>query len=162
MKNILIPTDFNVDALACIQDLCRQHENSRIQLIFIHFFKLSDSITDLLMLSRRNKEYDYVSDEFYAACETLKSKFPQLAAVKVDFFYGSTLGMFRNYLEAHAIDAVLDLKNCSLKPLNKMSVHPEGLIQKCGLDVVRIQPLATQVQQVQRRYVAEELLQEAV
>jgi hypothetical protein len=159
MKNILIPTDFNVDALTCINDLCRQHEDSRFQLTFIHLFKISDSITDLLMLSRRNKEYEFVSDEFYQACEDLKARFPQIAGLKVDFFYGSTLGMFKNYLEAHSIDAVLDLKNCSLKPLNKMSVHPEGLIQKCGLEVIRIQP---QVQQTSRAYVTKELLQEAV
>jgi hypothetical protein len=159
MKNILIPTDFNVDALTCINDLCRQHEDSRIQLTFIHLFKISDSITDLLMLSRRNKEYEYVSDAFYKACDELKAKFPQIAGLKVDFFYGSTLGMFRNYLEAHGIDAVLDLKNCSLRPLNKMSVHPEGLIQKCGLNVIRIQP---RVQQRSRAYATEEHLQEAV
>jgi hypothetical protein len=159
MKNILIPTDFNVNSLTCIKDLCRQYEDSRIQLTFIHLFKISDSITDLLMLSRRNKEYDFVSDEFYQACESLKARFPQLVSVKVDFFYGSTLGMFRNYLEAHDIDGVLDLKNCSLQPLNKMSVNPEGLIQRCGLDVIKIKP---QAQQAQPAYVAEELLQEAV
>lgn len=159
MKNILIPTDFNIESLNCIKDLCRQDEDSRFQLTFIHLFKISDSITDLLMLSRRNKEYEYVSDDFYKACEALKANFPQIAAVRVDFFYGSTLGMFRNYLEGNGIDAVLELKNCSLKPLNKMSVHPEGLVQKCGLDVIRIQP---QVQQRARAYAVEELLQEAV
>jgi hypothetical protein len=158
MKNILIPTDFNVSALACIENLCKQHENSRFQLIFIHLFKISDSITELLMLSRRNREYDYVSDEFYQACEKIKAEFPQIEHIKVDFFYGSTLSMFRNYLEAQDVDAVLDLKHCSLKPLNKMSVNPEGLIQKCGLEVLHLQA----VQKSPNRVPAKEQLQEAV
>lgn len=159
MKNILIPTDFNVNALTCIEDLCLQHENSQFELTFIHLFKVSDSITELLMLSRRNKEYDYVSDEFYQACEKVRARYPQIQSIKVDFFYGSTLSMFRNYLDAHGIDGVLDLKRCSLKPLNKMSVNPELLIQKCGLKVLELQPAS---QRRQARVPAQELLQEAV
>lgn len=158
MKNILIPTDFNVNALTCIEELCQQRESSRFRLIFIHLFKVSDSITELLMLSRRSREYDYVSDQFYQACERLKAKYPQIENVKVDFFYGSTLSMFRNYLEAHTIDAVLDLKHCSLKPLNKMSVNPEHLIQKCELEVFSLEART----QTSVRMRAQEQLQEAV
>ena len=158
MKNILIPTDFNVNALTCIEELCQQHESSRFRLTFIHLFKISDSITELLMLSRRNREYDYVSDQFYQATERLKAKYPQIENVKVDFFYGSTLSMFRNYLEAHTIDAVLDLKHCSLKPLNKMSVNPEHLIQKCGLEVFSLEGRT----QTSVRMPVQEQLQEAV
>jgi hypothetical protein len=158
MKNILIPTDFNVNALTCIENLCEQHENTRFQLIFIHLFKISDSITDLLMLSRRNRDYDYVSNHFYQACERIKAAYPQVESIKVDFFYGSTLSMFRNYLEAQGIDAVLDLKHCSLKPLNKMSVNPEGLIQKCGLEVLHLQA----ARKAAVRVPAQEQLQEAV
>jgi hypothetical protein len=158
MKNILIPTDFNVNALTCIENLCEQYENTRFQLIFIHLFKISDSIPDLLMLSRRNREYDYVSDDFYQACERIKAAYPQVESIKVDFFYGSTLSMFRNYLETQDVDAVLDLKHCSLKPLNKMSVNPEGLIQKCGLEVLHLQA----ARKAAVRVPAQEQLQEAV
>ncbi len=158
MKNILIPTDFNVNALTCIENLCEQHENTRFQLIFIHLFKISDSITDLLMLSRRNRDYDYVSNHFYQACERIKAAYPQVESIKVDFFYGSTLSTFRNYLEAQDVDAVLDLKHCSLKPLNKMSVNPEGLIQKCGLKVLHLQA----ARKAAVRVPAQEQLQEAV
>lgn len=161
MKNILIPTDFNTESLSCINDLCRQYENGQFQLTFIHLFKISDSISELLMLSRRNKEYEYVSDDFYATCEQLKQQHPQIRGIKVDFFYGSTLGMFKNYLEAHSIDAVLDLDKCSLRPLNKLSVNPEHLIQKCGLEILRVQPQPVAAQ-TEKRYAREALLQEAV
>ncbi len=158
MKTIVIPTDFNLKSLTCIETLCKQEPETQFRLIFIHLFKMSDSITELLLLSRRNKEYDYVGEDFYAACEALRLRFPQVADIKVDFFYGSTLSMFRNYLEAHGITAVLDLKACSLKPLNRMSVNPESLFQRCGLDVIALQP----VKETSKIYKQEMLLEEAV
>jgi hypothetical protein len=94
------------------------------------------------MLSRRNREYEYISDEFYQRCEEIKASYPQVKAIKIDFFYGSTLSMFRNYLEGNSIDASLDLSNCSTRPLNKLSVDPENLIAKCGLKTIKIQPVA--------------------
>lgn len=158
MKTIVIPTDFNPKALNCIETLCKQQPGTPLRLIFIHLFKMSDSITELLLLSRRNKEYDYVGDGFYATCEALRSRYPQIEEIKVDFFYGSTLSMFRNYLEAHGITAVLDLEACSLQPLNRMSVNPESLFQKCGLEVVRLQP----IRETTKIYKQEPLLEEVV
>ena len=159
MKNILIPTDFSIASLECIHDLCQQYEGKSFRLIFIHLFKISDSITELLLLSKRNREYEYVSDEFYKGCENIKDKYPQVETIKVDFFYGSTLSMFRNYLEAHCINAVLELKSCSLQPLNKMSVNPETLIQKCGLEIVRIQP---ELKKVATNPTKDQILQETI
>lgn len=140
MKNILIPTDFNTASLACISDLCKQNQDNDIQLIFIHFFKISDSISDLLMLSRRSREYEHISDEFYEICEELKANHPQIKAIKIEFFYGSTLKTLKIYLEEHLVNAVLDLNHCSLKPLNKLSVDPHHLIAKSGLEVIKINP----------------------
>ncbi len=159
MKSILIPTDFKTEALTCIPDLCRQTNGENLQLIFIHLFKISDSITDLLMLSRRNREYEYISDQFYQECENIKASFPQVKSIKIDFFYGSTISMFKNYLEEHNVDAVLDLSNCSVKPLNKLSVDPCGLIQKCALETIKI---SHEAKEPKTYYVFDEQLVEAV
>jgi len=159
MKNILIPTDFNPASLACISDLCRQNQDHDLQLIFIHFFKISDSISELLMLSRRNREYEYITDEFYHTCDSLKATFPHVKAIKIEFFYGSTLRILKVYLEENLINAVLDLKNCSLKPLNKLSVNPHHLIGKSGLEVIEITP---ELSSSTNNYVFEQQLTEAV
>lgn len=140
MKSILIPTDFKIDALNCIPALCKQSQGEDLQLVFVHLLKISDSISDLLMLNRRNREYEYISDEFYLQCERLKDRFPQIKQIKVEFFYGSTLAMFRNYLEGHMINYVLDLAYCGVQPLNKRSVNPEILIKKSGLKILSINP----------------------
>jgi hypothetical protein len=140
MKNILIPTDFNTGSLSCISDLCRQNQDDNLQLTFIHFFKISDSISDLLMLSRRCREYEHIGDDFYEICEQLKANYPQVKSIKIEFFYGSTLKTLKIFLEEHSINAVLDLTHCSLKPLNKLSLDPHHLIAKCGLEVIKITP----------------------
>jgi hypothetical protein len=159
MKNILIPTDFDIKALTSISELCRQTKNDDLQLIFVHVFNISDSIGDLLMLSRRNREYQYVSDEFYQECEMLKATFPHVKSIKIEFFYGSTVRVFRNYLETHLIDSVFDLKNCSFKPLNKLSVDPTTLIEKSRLEVIKLSP---QAKESTMTYVNESLLANAV
>jgi hypothetical protein len=140
MKNILIPTDFNTGSLACISDLCRQNQDDNLQLTFIHFFKISDSIGDLLMLSRRSREYEHICDDFYEICEQLKATYPQVKSINIEFFYGSTLKTLKIFLEEHLINAVLDLNHCSLKPLNKLSLDPHHLIARSGLKVIKITP----------------------
>jgi hypothetical protein len=159
MRNILIPTDFNPSALPCISELCRQTETSEVQLIFVHLFRISDSISDLLMLSRRNREYEHVSDEFYQKCADIKATFSHVKSIKIEFFYGSTRRVFRNYLEMHLVDAVFDLRHCSLKPLNSLSVDPTMLIERCGLEVIKLIP---QSKISTKQYVTEELLTGAV
>ena len=166
MQTILVPTDFKLSSLDCIPSLCEQTDGKDISLVFMHMFKLSDSIGDLLMLSRRSKEYEHVSDEFYQRCEALKAEFPQIKSLKIDFFYGNTLIMFRNYLEAHCIDEVLDLNLCSTDSLNKSSLDPAMLIKKCGLSTLKINPMRpmrpVQVTTPERLEVLEEeLLKEA-
>lgn len=155
MKTILIPTDFSLSSLDCIPDLYVQQEQE-LNLIFVHLFKLSDAIGDLLMLSRRSKEYEYISDDFYTQCEELKSKFPGIRSIKIDFFYGSTLSTFRNFLEAHSVDYILDPSNCCCKKLNKSSIDPTALFNKSGLPgiivrkaVASIVPLPVIVEELQ-------------
>ncbi|MCD8741474.1 hypothetical protein LT679_12735 [Mucilaginibacter roseus] len=140
MQTILIPTDFNTEALKAVPLVCEQMKGEPLNFIFMHMFKLSDSITDLLMLSRRSREYEQVSDAFYNGCTALKKEYPQIGAIKVEFLYGSTLSMFKAFLEANAVNQVLDLKHCYAGKINKASIDPAILIQKSGLPVLPIKP----------------------
>ncbi|RZL41144.1 MAG: hypothetical protein EOO93_30225, partial [Pedobacter sp.] len=65
MKTVLVPTDFNLESTKIIDALVQDQPNEKLNIIFLHAFKLSDSITDMLMLSRRSRDYENVSDEFY-------------------------------------------------------------------------------------------------
>ena len=138
MKTILIPTDFNASALNCIPELCASMKEKDLKIIFVHLFRLSDSITDLLMLSRRSREFEHISDDFHDGCQKLKATFPEIKSIRIEFFYGSTLSMFKNFLEANDVDCILHPDFCTCEKLNKTSVDPASLVAKSGLPTVTI------------------------
>nr|WP_068891613.1 hypothetical protein [Pedobacter panaciterrae] len=138
MQTILIPTDFDSTSVNCISSLCKQLPEQELNFIFIHMFKLSDRMGDLLMLSRRNREYKYVSQSFYDQCELMKQTHPQIKAIKIEFFYGSTVGMFRDYLENAGVSQILDPSFCSTGKLNNNSIDPGLLVQRSGVPVINI------------------------
>lgn len=147
MKTILIPTDFSTRSFKCIPSLCEQFQNEKLSIVFIHLFKLSDSINDLLLLSRRSREYEHVSDNFYNKCEELKKVYSSLKAIRIEFFYGSTLSRFKNFTEANQIDFILHPADCSVSKLSKSSIDPSVLIDRCNIPLLRgpVENLATEL-----------------
>lgn len=138
MRTILIPTDFNAQALNCIPDLCATMNEKELNIIFVHLFRLSDSITDLLMLSRRSREFEHINDDFYSGCQELKANFPMISSIRVEFFYGSTLSMFKNFLDANQVDCILHPGFCHCEKLGKASIDPSALLAKSGLPMITI------------------------
>ncbi|PYF73992.1 hypothetical protein [Pedobacter nutrimenti] len=138
MQTILIPSNFNISALDCIPDLCEQFQNEKLNVIFIHMFKLSDSISELLLLSRRSREFEMVGDDFYKGCSQLKAQYPQIEGIRVEFLYGSTLSMFRNFLDANEVSAVFEPESRFMEKIHKYSIDPTVLVLKSGLPVVRL------------------------
>ena len=138
MKTILIPTDYQASSLDSVHAVCRQLKNEDINLVFVHVFKLSDSYADLLMLSRRSREYEKVSDEFYRYCNVLRAQYPQIKNIKIDFLYGSTLSMFKDFIEHNEVDMVLEKDSYLFTPIHQSSVDPLLLIKRSGLPVINI------------------------
>ena len=136
MKSILIPTDYQSSSLDCIHAVCRQLKNEELNLIFVHVFKLSDSFSDVITLSRRSREYEKVGDDFYRYCNVLRAQYPQIQNIKIEFLYGSTLGMFKNFIEANEVDMVLDTEGYNFSPIHAYSVDPALLIKRSGLPVI--------------------------
>ncbi len=138
MQTILIPADFKAVPYKDLSILCNRFGGEEIRLLFVHMFKLSDSETDLLMLARRSREYEQVSDEFYDGCKELKKKHPQIKEIKIEFLYGSTLGMFKNFLDTHLVNMVLNINGSYAGKINKASIDPAVLIKKSGLPIITI------------------------
>ena len=90
------------------------------------------------MLSRRSREFEQVSEEFYERADQMKVIFPQIKAIKIEFLYGTTLAMFRDFLEVNALDSVLEPKCCFLGKIHKASIDPLVLIEKSGLPVLNV------------------------
>jgi len=136
MKTILIPTNYQASSLDSVRDICELLKDDEIKLVFVHMFKLSDSIGELLMLSKRSREYEKVSDDFYKGCVALRNEYDCVKAIKIDFLYGSTMSIFRNFLEDNEIDMVLDAKCCSYGQIHKSSIDPTILVEKSGLPII--------------------------
>jgi len=141
MKTVLIPTDFNLKSLSILNSLIQQ-KTEKMNIIFLHAFKLSDSITDMLMLSRRSRDYENVSDEFYNTINEFKGKYPdQVNCIGIEYFYGSTVAAFKNFLEAFDVDYIAYLKNYDFKPINKYSIDPKFLTERSGCEVLYLNTL---------------------
>lgn len=148
MKTVLVPTDFNLESTKIIDGLTQTQPNETFNIIFVHAFKLSDSISDMLMLSRRSKDYEYISDDFYQTLNNFKSNFAeQISSINIEYFYGSTVAAFKNFIEAFDVDYVAYPKNYSFKPLNKLSIDPKVLTARCGCDVLELNLMTLHTQE---------------
>ncbi|MFD2584543.1 hypothetical protein ACFSR6_18745 [Pedobacter vanadiisoli] len=143
MKTILLPTDFKLESIRIIDALVQHQANEKLNIIFVHAFKLSDSITDMLMLSRRSRDYENISDEFYRELEAVKEKYAhQINMVGIEYFYGSTVAAFKNFLEAFDISCIAYLKGYAFTPINKYSIDPKILTERAGCAVIQLNALS--------------------
>lgn len=134
--NILIPTDFSVASLNAVNVLLEKADQ-RFNIVLVHFLQLSDSISELLMLNRRSREYQYITPEFEEKLNVLRQNYPgQITSIGTEFFYGNTVAVLKNYLEAKEIDMIVILKGHSYAKLTKNSIDPSLLIQRSGCKTI--------------------------
>lgn len=160
MQTILIPTDFKLPAFDCIPQLCKQLKGQKLNIIFTHCFNLSDSISDLLMLSRRNREFEYISDEFYKHGEQIKRDYNEINAIKIDFFYGSSLAAFNAFIQTHEVTCILDPASCSYSKLNKRSLETISFVERTSIPVLKVLSDKLFVLQAVKRPTDTEILEE--
>lgn len=139
MKTVLVPTDFNVESLKIIDSLVLTNKPEKVGIIFMHAFKLSDSITEMLMLSRRSRDYEMVNDEFYAKMDAYKQKYPNdIKFIGIEYFYGGTVAAFRNFIEGVNADFIAYPKDYNFNAIHKFSINPASLTKRCGCEVIEL------------------------
>jgi len=139
MKTVLVPTDFNLESTKIIDGLTLFQPYETFNIVFVHAFKLSDSISDMLMLSRRSKDYENISDDFYNTLDAYKKKYAsQLNNISIEYFYGSTVAAFKNFIENFDVDFIAYPKDYSFKAINKFSIDPKILTARCGCEVLEM------------------------
>ena len=139
MKRVLVPTDFNVESTKIIDAIALHQGLEEVTIIFLHAFKLSDSITDMLMLSRRSRDYEQINDEFNQKIDSYTAKYQnKIKGIGVEFFYGSTAAAFKNLMEGLQIDFVVYPQRYNFIPINKYSIDPKYLTARCGCEVLEL------------------------
>ncbi len=138
MKTVIIPSDFSLKSVE-VAELIIRNSQDETRLIFTHLFHVADDIQDLLFSNYRKREFDLVSKEFYKECALLKNLYPQVLKIaKVEFFYGSKLAAFKNFLEFHEVDYIAYSKEYGIPKINKSSIDALPVIQKCGLPLIDV------------------------
>jgi len=149
MKTILIPTDFNEASVNRTHDLLKTLKNEEVKIIFFHAFKLTDSISDLLMLSRRSTDYAKIPEAFHQACINLKASFGTgISSLGIEYFYGSTMASFRNFAEAHEIDNVFFPEDYTFQKISKYCIDPAAFLNKSGIPIIHFVPEPVVVQEI--------------
>jgi hypothetical protein len=145
MKTILIPTDFDEVSVHRTHDLLDSMKNESVKIIFFHAYKITDSISDLLMLSRRTAEYGQISETFHKACYNLQKTFKnKVDLLSIEYFYGSTMAAFRNFAEAHNVSHIHYPEAYQYKKISKYSIDPLTFLNRSGIPVltVEIEPVS--------------------
>jgi hypothetical protein len=141
MKNVLIPTDFSIRSLNLVKAAVQTNLDEPLNIVLVHFFKMSDNIQELMMLSKRMKDYDNISEAFKATCRELEDSYPQrINAIRIECFYGSTLAVFKNYLFGNGISLIIYDEHFRYKKVNKNSIDPLNIIKKSGCELLAITP----------------------
>ncbi|WP_439557732.1 hypothetical protein [Dyadobacter sp.] len=136
MKTVMIPTDFTNEGIQVAETIVRDL-NEDVKLVFTHLFHVADDIQDLLFSGYREKEYELVSEDFWADCRALKEDYPdQLQSVKIDFFYGNKIAGLKNFLEYHEVDCIAYSQNYGFPKLNKSSLDALPVLKKCGIPMI--------------------------
>lgn len=137
MKHILIPTDFSAKSLELIRFTANVFADEEIKVTLLHILRMPEGISDLLLLPRHGKHYRLVTDEFRKGYEDLQKVYRQtIKRLHVEFLYGDTNALFRNFLFAQHIDAIVYPENYQFLKPSKDSVDPKALIRKSGCPVL--------------------------
>ncbi|SEI43534.1 hypothetical protein SAMN04487995_0706 [Dyadobacter koreensis] len=136
MKTVIIPSDFSAESVQVAEAIVR-NASEEVNILFIHLFHVADDIQDLLFSNYRKKEYEFVSEEFRHECEILKEVYPStLKSIKIEFFYGSKLAVFKNFLDYNNADYIGYSKCYGMPKLSKSSIDALPVIMKCGLPLI--------------------------
>ncbi len=129
-KRILIPVDFNVESLITLKKAIDKLGDIEIEAVLLYSEYLTDSISELLLYSPKEKKSKLIPALFHEALTILKNRYEKnLISVSVEFFHGYGTNAFKNLLEGNRIDIIYIPSDYKLK-LSKNSFDPLPIIRK--------------------------------
>lgn len=122
-KNILVTTDFSISSLNLLKYVLENKlGNEKHNIILVHGYSTSDSITDMLFFSK-SKIIDSLNNAaFEEGLSVLKNKFnSKIHIIRKDIFTGYNKGAFDTFLRSNRIDFAFLGSGFSFKKTNKSS-----------------------------------------
>ena len=122
MKNVIIPTDFSIKSLKLINAAVNLFEKETLNITLVHALVPDNSISGLLMLTKRLDVSKLLSEDFNSACEVIRNKYgATIHKLKVECYFGTSKQYMRNFLETRKIDAIVLPADYNLKQAVKAS-----------------------------------------
>ncbi|HRE78227.1 MAG TPA: hypothetical protein PLL09_10440 [Flavobacterium sp.] len=139
-KTILIPTDFSIESLTVLKNVLSQSSSDeKFDVILLHGVHLTDSITDLLFLSKKKIVNQFITNEFTEACSVLQNKYAsKINSIRKDIFTGFTQTAFNNYVEGNKIDQAFLPTQHQWRLNKRKSFDLVPFIQKSKLSVEQV------------------------
>lgn len=135
-KKILIPTDFTLAPLLVLKNYVTRREEE-IDVVFFYNTMLTDSITDLLFYSPKEKLREAVTKEFREGYTIMQNKYAnKIHSINVEIFFGNTREAFSNFTKAQKVDEIVTASDYRFD--HGKSISPLNLIRNANIPVVEI------------------------
>lgn len=134
-KNILITTDFSISSLNLLKYVLENKlGNEKHNIVLVHGYSTSDSITDMLFFSK-SKVIDLLNNSaFEEGLSVLKNKFSsKIHIIRKDIFTGYNQGAFESFLLSNKIDFAFVSGNHTFSKNHKNSFDVTPFIKKSDL-----------------------------
>jgi len=129
-KRILIPIDFNVESLITLKKAIDNLGDVEIEAVLLYSEYLTESISELLFYSPKEKKSKLIPAIFHEALKILKNRYEKnLVSVSVEFYHGYGRNAFKNFLEGNRIDIIFIPSEYKLIPA-KNGFDPLPIIRK--------------------------------
>lgn len=133
-KKIIVPTDFSVASLHILKSVLQEQADSVYDIVFIHGYHLSDTISNLLFYKKSRILDRLCNEDFEEALYILKNKFHnRIGSIRRELFTGWNKAAFVNFIEGLASDEILITKDYKFSFKDKGSFDLMTLIKKSGL-----------------------------
>lgn len=137
MRNVLIPTDFSIASLQLVERTVAVLDDQTANIILFHAFDMTSNAPDKLGNGTRVPYAHLLTDEFRNACKRIKTANPKVIQnIHVRHLYGTTVPVFRNFIDANDIDMIICPDHFVFKPVTQQSVNPVKLFKKSGIPVI--------------------------
>jgi len=138
-RTILIPTDFTIESLKPFKEAIKSLEIGSVNVVFLHCVHLSDSIVELLFLSKKELTDSLLNADFLEACKVLQQRYAaRVNSTRIELFMGGTQHGFDDFLAGNRIEEIYMLKDYVYKLASKRSFSPEPYLKKCKVPLVEV------------------------
>jgi hypothetical protein len=139
IKNILIPTNLTVGSLSVVQYALNQFKGYAFNITLLHVLPVPDSISELLMLSRKSDENEHIPADFHEAIQRLTLLFPlRISSINIEHQYGLSTSILSQIIEAKEIDLILHCKTAFKSPTHHDEQKLLKLLDESAYPVVYV------------------------